>query len=530
MPRKKLSMRKIREVARLKALGLSIRQIGSSCGIPPSTVSDYIERLKTAGILLPISDELDAEELDRLLFTLPDTRGRDAVRPVPEWDAIHKQLRGKAVTLQLLWEEYRENEPAGYSYSQFCVHYRRWAKTIDVSMRQVHRAGEKLYIDYAGMTMPLTDPATGEVTAVQVFVAAFGASQYIYTEATLSQQLPDWIDSHARTFEYLGGVPEVIVPDNLKSGVTKACRYEPDVNPTYADMARHYGVAVIPARPIKPKDKAKVESAVQIVERKILASLRGRTFFSLGELNEAIHQLLPSVNERPFQKLEGSRKLLFEQLDLPVLRPLPAHRYQFRKSLTATVNIDYHIDVCKHYYSVPFSLRGQRVDVWISSGTIEILHRDKRVACHARSRSKGGCTTVAEHMPKAHLKHLEWTPSRLLSWAGSIGPRCAQAVETIMADLPHPEQGYRACLGIMRLAKAYEADRVEAACRRAVHLDVCSYRSIQSILKSGKDADALPDSAEHSGTSARQHRNVRGRDYYETQNSDLTGKDISHAQ
>jgi len=523
-------MRKIREVARLKASGLSIRQIAGSCGIARSTVSDYIDRLKNAGIAMPIPAELDFEELDRLLFTVPDTRGRDAIRPVPEWETIHKQLRGKAVTLQLLWEEYRENEPTGYSYSQFCVHYRRWAKTIDVSMRQVHRAGEKLYVDYAGMTMPLTDPTTGEVTATQIFVAALGASQYIYAEATLSQQLSDWVDSHVRTFEYLGGVPEVIVPDNLKSGVTKACRYDPDVNPTYADMARHYGVAVIPARPIKPKDKAKVESAVQIIERKILASLRGRTFFSLGELNEAIHQLLPSVNERPFQKLEGSRKLLFEQLDLPVLRALPAHRYQFRKSLTATVNIDYHVDVCKHYYSVPFSLRGQQVDVWISSGTIEILHRDKRVACHARGRSKGGCTTVAAHMPKAHLKHLEWTPSRLLSWAGSIGPRCAQVLGIIMADRPHPEQGYRACLGIMRLSKGYGAARVEAACHRAVHLDVCSYRSIQSILKSGKDADSLPDSAEHHGTSSQQHCNVRGRGYYETQTDLEARKALAHAE
>ncbi len=365
------------------------------------------------------------------------------------------------------------------------------------------------------MTMSITDPVSGEVSQVEIFVAAMGASQYLYAEATHSQKLPDWIGSHVRTFEYLGGTPELVVPDNLKSGVTKACRYEPDANPTYADMAGYYGVAVLPARPHKAKDKSKVESGVQIVEREILARLRDRTFFSMAELNRAIRKLLVVVNARSFRKMDASRRQLFEELDLPALRPLPKRRYEYSEFLQPKVNIDYHVEVKGHYYSVPYTLVGQRLDVRLSARMVEVLHRGKRVASHVRDDRKGYHTTDPAHMPKAHREHLEWTPSRLIQWAGKIGPNCAQAVEHILTTRRHPEQGYRPCLGILRLSKGYSDARMEAACRRALVMDVCSYRSIKSILKNGKDQEALPGDGAELMSCTQVHENVRGKNYYQ---------------
>jgi transposase len=358
------------------------------------------------------------------------------------------------------------------------------------------------------------DPASGDRSDVQIFVAALGASQYLYAEATHTQQLPDWIGAHVRTFEYLDGVPEIVVPDNLKSGVSKACRYEPDINPTYADMAEYYGTAVIPARPRKAKDKAKVESGVQIIEREVLARLRDRTFFSLAELNRTIRELLVAVNRRPFQKLDASRLELFQELDQPALQPLAKRRYEYGEFLQPTVNIDYHVEVQGHYYSVPFALKGQKVDVRLTARTVEVLHRGKRVASHVRSNRKGHHTTQSAHMPAAHRKHLEWTPSRLIQWAGKVGPYCAQAVEQIIRSRPHPEQGYRACLGIMRLSKGYSPQRMEAACRRALALEVCSYQSIKSILKTGKDTEPLPGDGAALMSCDLHHHNIRGSSYY----------------
>ena len=420
MARKKLSMRKVDEVARLKASGLSNRQIAGSCRIARSTVADYLGRLDAAGLSWPLPPGMSEEELDVRLFRRPEGRGPDPTRPVPEWQEIHRELRRKAVTLRLLWEEYRETYPDGYEYSQFCERHRRWAKTIDVCLRQTYRAGEKVFVDYAGMTMPVTDPAGGEVHQAQIFVATLGASHYIYAEATRTQQLPDWIDSHIRTYEYLGGVTEITSPDNLKSGVTRACWYDPDVNQTYLDMARFYGTAVMPRRPGKPRDGAKVETGVQIVERQILARLRDRTFFSLNELNRAIWELLQRVNTRPFQKLDYSRQELFEELDKPALEPLPPHRYEFASFLHPTVNIDYHIEIKGHYYSVPYELKGQKVDTRLTSRMVEVLHKNRRVASHVRDDRKGKHTTDPAHMPKAHREHLEWTPSRIIRWAGKI--------------------------------------------------------------------------------------------------------------
>ncbi|NQU39839.1 MAG: IS21 family transposase [Lentisphaerae bacterium] len=376
----------------------------------------------------------------------------------------------------------------------------------------------------------ITDPATGEVCDAEIFVAALGASQYLYAEATRTQQLPDWIGSHVRTFEYLGGVTEIVVPGNLKSGVTKACRYEPDVNPTYANMADYYGIAVIPARPKKPKDKAKVESGVQIVEREVLARLRDRTFFSLGELNQAIRELVAAVNTRPFQKLDESRRQLFEELDQPALKALPSRRYEYGEFFLPTVNIDYHVELLGHYYSVPYTLKGQKVEARLTARMLEILYRGKRVASHVRNDRTGHHTTDPSHMPKAHREHMEWSPSRITQWAGTIGSHCALAAEEIIRSRQHPEQGYRACLGLVRLSKSYEASRVDAACHRALALEVCTYQSIISILKTGKDSEPLPgDGADLMGCNVH-HQNVRGKAYYSTQNDTPKREDLTHAQ
>lgn len=522
-------MRKIREVLRLKASGYGVRQIGRSCGIATSTVNDYLKRAESASIGWPLAEGKGESELKGLLF--PEGHGRrgDPLRAVPDWPEVHKELRRKGVTRRLLWEEYVAEHPDGYRYSQYCEHYRKWAKSVDVSMRQEHRAGEKLFVDYAGMKMPVINAETGERRDAEIFVATLGASQYLYTEATWTQQVPDWIGAHVRTFEYLGGVSEIVVPDNLKSGVSKACRYEPDLNPGYAAMAAHYGIAVIPARPYKPKDKAKVESGVQIIEREVLAKLRDRNFFSLHALNQAIRELLENVNRRPFRKLNDSRRGLFEKLERAELKPLPPVRYEYASHHFPRVNIDYHIEADRHYYSVPYTLRGGVVETRLTSRTVEVFHDGKRVASHIRSFRKGGYTTDVNHMPAAHRKHLEWSPSRLIQWACKIGPECARTVKRIIETREHPEQGYRACLGIMRLSRGYSVQRVEAACRRALIMDVCSYRSIKSILKTGADAEPLPEPSAVPMKGDRHHQNIRGNHYYGVAPAATAQKEVTYA-
>jgi transposase len=415
MPAKRLSMRKIKEILRLKHdVGLSARQIAKSCSVSRSTVSEYLRRAGAAGLSWPLDNEMDETSLERFLF--PELPVTSSVRPVPDWADIHTELRAKKnVTLTLLWEEYKASYPEnGYQYSQFCERYGRWQGALDVCMRQAHRAGEKMFIDYCGQTVEVVNPVTGEIRKAEIFVAVLGASSYTFAEATWSQALPDWIGSHQRAFAYFKGVTELLVPDNLKSGVDKACRYEPDLNPTYQDMAEHYGSAVIPARVRKPKDKAKVEAGVLLVERWILAALRNRTFFSLSELNGAIEELLIRLNDKAFKKLPGSRRSQYEALDLPALKALPASRYEYADWKKAKAGIDYHVEVDRHYYSVPYQLSQKKLDVRITASIIEVFHKNKRVASHCRSYLRGRHTTVPEHMPKSHREYLKWTPERLL--------------------------------------------------------------------------------------------------------------------
>jgi transposase len=478
------------------------------------TVGKYLEIAQKADIGWPIPDDMDDTALEARLFKNEGRAASDKKDQMPSMKYLFEELKRPKVTLQLLWYEYKQNHPAGYQYSYFCERYQKWVNHLDVSLRQEYRAGEKLFIDYAGQTLPITDPGTGAITGAQLFVAALGASNYTFAEATLSQQLPDWIASHVRAFEFFGGVAEILVPDNLKSGIRTPSRYEPDINPTYLEMATHYQTTVIPARVAKPRDKAKVESAVLIAERWILAVLRNHIFFSLGEANQAIAQELIKFNDKTLQKLDVSRKELFATTDQPALKPLPIRKYEYAEWKKARVNIDYHIELEGSYYSVPYTLRKEQVDVRYTNFIVEILFKNNRVASHARLHRNGGFTTIREHMPKAHQAYLEWTPSRIQNWAAQTGPQTRQIVTGIMERKSHPEQGYRACLGVMRLGKRYSPERLENACDRAIRMNSYSYKSIESILKNGFDKAPM-DTEERPDMQAVHHDNIRGKDYYQ---------------
>ena len=509
--RRDTSMRKVREILRLSVnYKMSNREIAQSCSVSHGTVAKYVLLAKEAGLTPEMIQQADDVTLGRLLGKDTAPQQRPAY-PQPDWGYVHTELKKKNVTLQLMWQEYKDVHPDGYQSTQFYEHYGRWKKILSPSLYQVHKAGEKMFVDYAGHTVPIQDRSTGKIRDAEIFVAVLGASNYTYADASWDQSLPSWIESHVNTFEYFKGVPRAVVLDNLKAGVSKPCRYEPDINPTYHDMAVHYGTAIIPARVAKPKDKAKVEAAVQVVERWILAALRNRTFFSLNELNDAIRELLTRLNEKPFKKLQGSRKTCFEKIEQSALLPLPENRYTFAEWKKARVNIDYHIELNGHYYSAPYSLVHEEVTVRYTIKTIEIFHKGKRVASHVRDDTKGRHTTIKEHMPKSHREYLEWTPSRIINWAGTIGESTANVVETILGRGVYPEQGYRSCMGILRLAKRYSNDRLESACKRAIVIRGYSYRSIESILKSGLDLHQLSKAQPQPAVS---HENIRGGGYF----------------
>jgi transposase len=512
MPAQRLAMRQVHEVLRLKwGQGLSERKIAQSLGISRPAVAEYVRRAQAAGLAWPLPETCDEGTLERLLFPSGPARA-PAPHLVPDWAKVHHELKRKGVTLFLLWQEYKAATPEGLQYSWFCRAYRGWTTKLDLVMRQPHHAGEKLFVDYAGQGIPVVNGHSGEGHEVAIFVAVLGASNYTYAEATWTQSLPDWIGSHVRTFAALGGVPEVVVPDNLKAAVPRAHRYEPEINRTYADRAQHYGFAVMPARAAKPRDKAKVEVGGQVVERWRLARLRHHTFFSLTEGNAALAPLLLALNARPFKKLPGSRQTLFDSLERPALRPLPVQPYEDAEWKQARVNIDYHVEVEGHYSSVPYALGKQQLDVRLSAQVVELFHRGHRVASHRRSPLKGRHSTITAHMPTAHQRYAEWTPQRLIHWAAHSGPATAYVVETILASRPHPQQGFRSCLGIMRLGKRYSAERLEAACQRARTLGAYSYKSIESILKNGLDRHPLPPKPE--ATAGPAHANIRGPLYY----------------
>lgn len=507
-------MRHFVEILRLKhQQQLSIREIARSCGLASSTVGDYLARAEAAQIGWPLPDGLTEAELQARLFAPVSTGTPPArSRSVPDWARIQSELRRPNVTLQLLWQEYQQADPEGYSYSRFCELFHAWGKTLEPVLRQVHVPGEKLFVDWAGQSVPIRNGADGSTSPAWLFVAVLGASNKIYAEAFADQKLPAWITAHVHAYAFYGGVTQLTVPDNTKTAVVAACRYEPRLHRTYQELAEHYGTTILPARALRPRDKAKVETGVQIAQRQILAALRDLTFFSVAELNRAIVPRLAQINAQAFQKLEGSRDSWFESLDKPKLKPLPPAPFVVAVWSDAKVNIDYHIVFDNHYYSVPYGLIHQRLNVRATETTLELFHEGKRVAAHARSFRPGQFTTLDEHRPKSHQRYLEWTPGRMIHWAQSIGPECGRLIEQILASRPHPEQGFRSCLGIIRLGKAAGHGRLEAACKRALHFDTPSYRSIESILENRLDEQPLEDPQR---ISSPVHDNVRGGTYYQ---------------
>lgn len=504
-------MRRIREVLRLKhAQGLSERVIARTIGISNGVVHGYLKRAGAAGLAWPLPDRLDDAALELLLFP-PPSPTPDAQRPVPDWSHVEKELRRRGVTRLLLWEEYRAAHPDGFGYTWFCTTFEAWKGRAHPSMRQSHAGGEKVFVDFAGDPIDVFDPATGEAHPMKLFVAAMGASNYIYAEACASESLPDWIGAHANLFAFLGGVPKFVVCDNLKAAVTNPDRYDPGLNRTYAEMAGHYGTTILAARPRKPRDKAKVEVAVQVAQRWILARLRNQRFFTLAELNAAIRTLVIALNARVMRGFNDSRANLFAALDKPKLAELPHEPYVFARWKRCRVAPDYHVELDGHWYSAPFRLIRELVDVRIAGKTVEIFHKGQRIASHARAPNRRGHTTIAEHMPSAHRRHGQWTPARLIAAADKIGPSTAALFDAVMIHRPHPEQGFRTCLGILSLAKSYGAARLDAACRRGVLINARSVASIRSILQTGLDRAFHDDASTHEPL---RHGNIRGRGYF----------------
>ena len=510
MPTPRLPMRKIREVLRLKHdQGLSHRAVARACSLGVGMVTLYLQRATDRGVSWPVPAELDDAVLEARLFPRAAPL-RDRVRP--DCAEIHRELTRIGVTLLLLWQECAQVHPDGYRYSQFCEIYRQWSRRLRPSMRQVHRVGEKPFIDFSGKRPTIVDRHTGEERPVDLFVAVLGASSYTYAEATATQQVPDWVGAHTRMVEYFGGATALWVPDQLKSAITRSCRYEPGINRTYEELAAHYGAVVVPARPRKPRDKAAVENGVLLAQRWILARLRHQTFFRLDALNRAIRTLLDELNDRPMQQLGVSRRTRYARLDRPALQPLPATRYVLAHWTSCRVNIDYHVQIERHLYSVPYQLIHELVEARYTTTTVELYYKGRRVTSHRRHYD-GQPSTTPEHMPQAHRAVAEWTPSRLIRWAEQTGPATGRLVTEILRSRPHPEQGYRACLGLMRLGRRYGDARLEAASARALALRSYRYRTVQNMLASGHDRLPLEGPADASPPT-RPHDNIRGAAYY----------------
>jgi transposase len=515
MPAERTSMRHVREILRLKLEGkVATREIARRIGVAPSTVRLTIERFQAEGLTWPLGEEVNAARLEAALYKNAGSKQGHRRHAEPDWAVIHRELKRKHVTLSILWDEYIAQHPDGYRYSRFCDLYRGWERRLPVTMRQTHLGGDKLFIDYAGDTVPVViDRLTGEIRSAQIFVAVMGASSFAYAEASWTQTLPDWIGAHVRTFEAIGGVPKLLVPDNTKVAVIKACHYDPQVNRTYADMAAHYDTAILPARPRKPRDKAKVEVCVLIIERWLFGRLRHRRFHGLPELNQAIRELLTDLNEhRPLRRLGRTRKQLLEELDRPALKPLPVEPYVFAEWRARRVGLDYHIDVDGHYYSVPYRFARAQVEVRLTGRTVELFFKGERIAAHQRMSGNGKHTTVPEHMPSSHRRHADWTIERIRREAGTIGPSAALLCDLILEQRRHPEQGYRACLGIVRLVKPFGPERVEAAAARALEIGARTYGSVRSILDNNLDRLAAPSRA--AGGTTILHPNIRGARYY----------------
>ena len=503
MTQERLTMRKIREILRLNATGLSNRAISRALQVSNSTVGEYLRRAELAGVRWPLDPNWGEDDLYQQLFPEREVY-RLIQRPEPDWETVEKELKRKGVTLKLLWIEYLEGQPDGYKYTQFCTKYRQWARNQKVRGRFLHQGGEVMEVDYAGVKLTITDPATGATQQVSVFVAALVASCYTYAEVQSDEQQANWLGGHVKAFEFFGGVPKIVRPDNLKTGVKRANQYEPDLNPAYQEMAEHYGVAVLPARVRRPRDKANVENSVQNVERWVLAPLRNTTFFSLAEANQAVQKRLTQLNQRPMVHREQSRQALFETLERAELRPLPTQRYEYAVWKTATVNLDYHISCEKHYYSVPHHLVRQKVMVRVSQTLVQIFHKHVQVAVHPR-KHKPGFSTQPEHMPSNHRFVLELDAQWLLKRGQAVGPHTTEYLKALLQARRFPEQAYRSCLGVLSLARKFPPDKVENACQQLLKAHLCSYQDLKAELARLPTVDPAPQS----------HENIRGENYYQ---------------
>ncbi len=516
MPAARMPMRRAREILGMKfEAGLAVREIARRTDVPRRTVRTLFARFAARGLTWPIAPEVSEADLEALMFKEAGAKSGSRRRAEPDWSAVHKELKRKHVTLQILWDEYIERHPDGYRYSRFCEVFRAWEDKLSVTMRQNYLGGEKLFVDYAGDTVPvIIDRQTGETRAAHIFVAVIGASSLTYAEATWTEGLSDWIGAHTRTFSFIGGAPKLVIPDNPKVAVIKACFYEPMVNRTYEDMLKHYDTTALPARPRKPRDKSKVEAAVRIMERYLLGRLRNRLLYSLAELNTTIRKILTHLNDEfKIRRLGVTRRALFEEIDKPNLTPLPVEGYVYAEWRIRRANLDYHVDVDGSFYSVPFQLAREKIEARITARTIELFVKGQRVAAHARLATCGRHTTVPEHMPSSHRRHGGWSAERIQTEAQSIGPNAALYCTLVLAHKHHPEQGYRACLGIVRLPKTYGRDRVEAACERALEIGARTYASVKSILE--HRLDQRPTNKAAADEAPIQHPNIRGRRYYE---------------
>ena len=512
MPTEKVSMRKIKEILKLNYENVSNREIARRLRIGAGSVSRYLARAKEANLVWPLNDDWSDDKIYSVLFS---AENKKTTYPLPDFGKVHNELKRKGVTLMLLWCEYQQQRPGGYSYSRYCELYQAFIGKHTPSMRLTHHAGEKLFVDYSGLTVPWIDKSTGEIHRAQIFVAVLGASNYTFIEATTDQSLPSWVQSHVHAFEFFSGVTVCLVPDNLRSGVTKAHLYDPDINRTYQEMADHYGVAVVPTRVRTPKDKPKVEVGVQGIQRWILAPLRDVTFFSVHEINEAIKPLLAAYNERAFYEREGSRLSQYLEVDKPALKPLPSQPYVYAEWKKARSGGDYHVAIDKHYYSIPHQYLKEYIDVRITITTIECFHKGNRIALHQRSY-KPGHTTIHEHMPSKHQEYADWTPERMHAWAKKIGPNTARLIKELTEMHKIPEQSFRSCFGILRMSKTYGPERLENAAIRALHIGAIRYKNIESILKSGLDQQPLPlpGSESMAAEPTRLHDNIRGSKYF----------------
>ncbi len=507
---RELTMRQIRKMLRLHHGGAGARQIARDLGIARTTVQDNLERARTAGIAWPLPDDLTDEILGQRLFAHSGIKPGRRRHSEPDWATLSLELKRPGVNLMVLWEEYHQTHPDGYRYSRFCDLYREFERKLSPVMRQHHIAGDKAFVDYSGKKLAIADPKTGEVREAELFIAVLGASSYTYAEATWTQTLPDWIGSHVRMFRFFDGVPCAVVPDNLKSGVNKPSFYDPEINRSYAMMAAYYDVTILPARPYHPRDKAKVEAGVRFAQTYILGRLRHQTFFSLDEANRAVAEMLKRINAHINRRLKLSRDDLFTSVEKSALRPLPASDYEFAEWRFASVSIDYHIQVANYYYSVPHELIGTKVDVRITSRTIEVFHRGKRVAAHQRRYGGQHHETVPDHMPSSHRRYAEWTPERFRRWAATIGPNTEGFVTAILANRRHPEQGFRTCMGVMKLFGGIDKARAESVAARALAISAFNCKSVASILRN--NLDRAPLSAE--STIVIKHPNIRGPRYF----------------